>query len=72
MIDEDENVNSEKHNNNIQNTYEYMNDKSFERAPEIFESDPIDSDKESIDSQPEIMKVELDLQIMQSQNNTQP
>jgi len=24
-----------------------MNDKSFERAPEIFESDPIDDDRES-------------------------
>ena len=43
-----------------------MNDKSFERAPEIFESDPIDSDRESQDSQPEIVKVELDLQLMQS------
>ena len=46
-MDEDDFVGSDRHKNNIQNTYEYMNDKSFERAPEIFESDPIDSDRES-------------------------
>lgn len=63
-MDEDDFAGSEQHKNNIQNTYEYMNDKSFERAPEIFESDPIDSDRESQDSQPEIVKVELDLQLM--------
>jgi len=47
--------------NNIQNTYEYMNEKSFDRNPEIFETDPIESGCES-DSQPEIVKVELDIQ----------
>ena len=33
--------------NNIQNTYEYMNEKSFDRNPEIFESDPMESGCES-------------------------
>lgn len=45
--------------NHIQNTYEYMNEKSFDRNPEIFESDPMESGCET-DSQPEIVKVELD------------
>ena len=52
--------------NNIQNTYEYMNEKSFERNPEIFESDPIESGCDT-DSQPEIVKVELDVQPTQKQ-----
>jgi len=46
--------------NNIQNTYEYMNEKSFDRNPEMFESDPMESGCES-DSQPEVVKVELDI-----------
>ena len=33
--------------NNIQNTYEYMNEKSFDRNQEIFETDPIESGCES-------------------------
>lgn len=33
--------------NNIQNTYEYMNEKSFDRNPEMFESDPMESGCES-------------------------
>lgn len=36
-----------------------MNEKSFDRNPEIFESDPMESGCET-DSQPEIVKVELD------------
>ena len=46
--------------NNIQNTYEYMNEKSFDRNPEMFESDPMESGCES-ESQPEVVKVELDI-----------
>lgn len=43
-----------------------MNEKSFERNPEIFESDPIESGCET-DSQPEIVKVELDVPPTQKQ-----
>lgn len=55
--------------NNIQNTYEYMNEKSFERNPELFESDPIESGCDT-DSQPEIVKVELDIPHSKTQQRT--
>ncbi len=64
--EEEDEVYDQSRSNNIQNTYEYMNEKSFDRAPEIFESDPMESGGES-DSQPEIVKVELDLQNLPAQ-----
>ena len=46
-----------------------MNEKSFDRNPEIFESDPMESGCES-DSQPEVVKVELDIALKQKRINT--
>jgi hypothetical protein len=45
--EEEDEVYDQSRSNNIQNTYEYMNEKSFDRAPEIFESDPMESGGES-------------------------
>lgn len=46
-----------------------MNEKSFERNPELFESDPIESGCDT-DSQPEIVKVELDIPHSKTQQRT--